>query len=65
MASPDGNTHNQIDYILTMTRFKSSINKATTRTYPAADIYSDHEMVLCNIKLKLKRSRKKINEVKI
>jgi len=55
--SPDGKTHNQIDYILFPQRLKSSINKAMTRTFPGADIGSDHDLVLTNIKLKLKSSR--------
>ena len=55
--SPDGKTHNQIDYILTPRRFNSSIKQSGTITYPGADINSDHDLVLCNIKLKLKSSR--------
>ena len=55
--SPDGKTHNQIDYILTPRRFKSSIKQSSTRTYPVADINSGHYLVICNIKLKLKSSR--------
>ena len=51
--SPDGQTHNHIDYILTPQRFKSSIIKTSTRTYPGATINSDHDLVLCNIKMKL------------
>ena len=47
------NTHNQIDYILTPRRFKSSIITTSTRTYPGADIGSNHDLVLCNLKLKL------------
>ena len=56
--SPYGKIHNQIDFILTPQRFKSSINKASTRTYPGADIYSDYDLVLCNLKIKFKRSKK-------
>lgn len=56
--SPDGMHHNQIDYILAPQRFKSSINKAKTRTYPGADIGSDHDLVLCTIKLKLNLKRR-------
>ena len=56
--SPDVKMHNKIDFILTPQRFKSSINKASTRTYTGADIYSDHDLVLCNLKIKLKRSKK-------
>ena len=55
--SPDGKTHNQIDYILTPIRFKSSIKQSSTITYPGADINSDHDLVLCNITLKLKSNR--------
>ncbi|KAI8512774.1 hypothetical protein Bbelb_094130 [Branchiostoma belcheri] len=56
--SPNGRVHNQIDFILTPRRFKSSINMAQTRTFPGADVGSDHDMVLMNLKLKL-RSQKK------
>ncbi|XP_071500074.1 uncharacterized protein [Diadema antillarum] len=51
--SPNGQVHNQIDFILVPQRFKSSINKANTRTFPGADIGSDHDLVLTTIKLKL------------
>ena len=34
--SPNGKIHYQIDYILVPRRFKSSINKANTRTFPGA-----------------------------
>ena len=56
--SPNGEVHNQIDYILMPQRFKSSIIRTSTRTYPGADINSDHDLVLCNMKLKLKVNRK-------
>ena len=53
--------HNQIDYILTPWHFKSSINKAKTRTYPGADIGSDHDLVLLVMKVKLKKKQKPTN----
>lgn len=56
--SPNGQVHNQIDYILVQQKFKSSINKAKTRTFPGADIGSDHDMVLMTFKLKLSTKRK-------
>ena len=56
--SPDDKTHNHINFILTPQRFKSSINNESTRTYSGADIYSDHDLVLCNLQIKLKRSKK-------
>ena len=34
--------------------FKSSINKAKTRTFPGADISSDHDLMMTTFKLKLK-----------
>ncbi|XP_076454867.1 uncharacterized protein LOC143289703 [Babylonia areolata] len=55
--SPNGQVHNQIDFILTPQRYKSSINKANTRTFPGADIGSDHDLVLATFKLKLKCKR--------
>ena len=42
LHSPDGITHNQIDYILNLQRFKSSINNTNTRTYPGATINRIH-----------------------
>ena len=48
--SPNGLFHNQIDYILILQWFKSSIQKASTRTYPGAEINSDHDLVLCNMR---------------
>ena len=56
--SPNGEIHNQIDYILTPCRFKSSINKAQTRSFPGADVGSDHDLVLTSIRLKLKSKKK-------
>ncbi|PVD33204.1 hypothetical protein C0Q70_04455 [Pomacea canaliculata] len=55
--SPGGLVHNQIDFILLPQRFKSSINKAQTRSFPGADIGSDHNLVLTSLKLKLKLRR--------
>ena len=45
----------QIDYILMPQRFKSSINKAGTRTFPGADIGSDHDLVMMSMRIRLKR----------
>jgi len=50
-----------IDYILAPKRFKSSINKAQTRTFPGADIGSDHDMVLMTLQIKLKTKNQKRN----
>ena len=53
----DGQDHNQIDSILTTQRFKSSINKANTRSFPAVNVGSERDLVLTTIKLKLKTKR--------
>ena len=59
--APNRKTHNQIDFILTPRRFKSSINRAKTRTYPGADIGSDHDLVLMTMKVKLKKKQTAAN----
>ena len=55
--APNGQVHNKIDFILTSQRFKTSINKANTRSFPGADIGSGRNLVLTTIKLKLKTKR--------
>lgn len=50
--SPDGSHHNMIDFIITQQRWKTSV--INCRTFQGADISSDHSLVLCNIKLRLK-----------
>ena len=52
-ASPDGVHKNMIDLILIQQRWKSSI--INCRTFQSADICSDHSLVLCNIRLRLKK----------
>jgi len=56
--SPDGKTHNQIDFILISKRFSSGINRAKTRTFSKPDIGSDHDLVMMPLKIKLKISKK-------
>ncbi len=46
----NGQVHKQIDLILAPQRFKSSINKVNTK-------WSDHDLVLITIKLKLESKR--------
>ena len=54
--SPDGTHHNQIDYILVKEQFRLSIKTARTRTFPCADVGSDHDMVM-TFQTRLKNSR--------
>ena len=56
--SPNGLIHNHIDDILTPHRCKSSIIRSVTRTYPGADINSDHDLVMCNLHLKLRSNKR-------
>lgn len=56
--SPNGEHHNQKDYIMVKRRFQSSVNIAKTRSFPGADIGSDHELVIMTLKLHLKRVKK-------
>ena len=63
--SPNHAYHNHIDYILTKTIFRSSVNLQQTRTFPAADVGSDHDLLMMTFRLKLKRVKKdKFNRIK-
>jgi hypothetical protein len=57
--SPDGVHKNMIDVILVQQRWKSSV--INCRTFQSADIGSDQSLVLCDIKLHLKKIYHKIN----
>ena len=52
-TSPDGQHQNQTDYIHCSQRWKSSIQSAKTR--PGADCGSDHELLIAEFRLKLKK----------
>ena len=56
--SPGGLYHNQIDYIFVSKRFSTSVNVNKTRSFPGADIGSDHDMVLMKFTLRLKSPKK-------
>ena len=53
--SPNGGYHNQIDYIMVRTRFMTNVNTAKTRSFPGADIGSDHDLVMMSFRLPLKK----------
>ena len=55
-TSPDGQHRNQTDYILCSQRWRSSIQSAKTR--PGADCGSDHELLIAQFRLKLKKVEK-------
>ena len=56
--SPDGKHHNQIDYILVKKCFRSGVNIHRTRSFPGADIGSDHDLVMMTFQVRLKKTRK-------
>ena len=51
--SPGDVIRNQIDYILIRKRFRNSVKNC--KTYPGADIGSDHNPLVCKISVRLKR----------
>ena len=55
-TSPDGQYHNQIDYILCSQRWRSSIQSAKTR--PGPDCGSDHKLLISKFRLKMKEGGK-------
>ena len=57
--SNDGKTQKQIDYILVSRRFQSSTIPNKTRSFPGADVGSDHTLVMINVPVKLRRIPKK------
>ena len=56
--SSNGKHHNQIDYILLKKRFRSGVNIHRTRSFPGADIGSDHDLVMITFRVRLKKARK-------
>ena len=50
--SPDGKTRNQIDYIIIKRRWRTSIT--LTKTYAGADCGSDHQLLVADIRSRLK-----------
>ncbi|XP_042856752.1 craniofacial development protein 2-like [Penaeus japonicus] len=61
-TSPNGDYKNQIDYILVKNRWKSSI--IATKTLPGADCGSDHELLIANLKVRLKKVKKENQPVR-
>ena len=56
--SPNGQHHNQIDYIIVRKRFRSGENIARTLSFPGADIESNHDLLMLTFHLRLKRFSK-------
>ena len=47
-----------VDYILVKKRFRSGVNIHRTRSFPGADIGSDHDLVMMTFQVGLKMARK-------
>ena len=52
----DQTTRNQIDYVIGKTRWISSVRRATT--LPGADCRTDHDLLIADVKIKLKRIKR-------
>ena len=55
--SPDGKTHKLLDYILINRRFGTSMKDV--KVLPASCVGSDHDLVVCRLKLSLLRRKRK------
>ena len=56
--SPDRKHHNQTYYILVRKHFGSGVNIHRTRSFPGADIGSDHDLVMMTFRVHLKEVKK-------
>ena len=54
-TSPNGKSENQIDHILVSKQHRTSV--LDTRAMRGADVGTDHELVRCKIRIKLKRNK--------
>ena len=50
----------QLDYIAVRQRYRNSVKNA--RSYPGADIDSDHNLVMMNVNIRLKRNIQRARE---
>jgi len=53
--APDGKHTNMIDLVLVDRRWKTAVK--VCRTFQGADVSSDHSLVMCKLKLRLKRTK--------
>ena len=58
--SPGDIYRNQIDFILINKRFRNAVKQA--RTYPGADVGSDHNPLMIKMNIKLKKPEEKANQ---
>ena len=60
-TSPDGRTNNQIDHITINQKWRRSMTDV--RVIRGADVSSDHHLVLCKLRVKLKRTTKRTSQL--
>jgi hypothetical protein len=60
-SHPNEKSKNMIDFIMINQRWKNCI--LDSRSFPSADIGSDHQLVMCKLRLKLKCSSKRNNQL--
>ena len=60
---PGGRIKNQIDFVTINHRFRKAVQNA--KTYPGADCNSDHNPVVCNMKVRLRRLKEVSSEAKL
>ena len=60
--SPNGQHHNQIDYILVRKRFRKRVNIARTRSFPGANTGSYHDLLMMTFRLRLKKKKKSASQ---
>ena len=56
--SPNGQHHNQINYILVRKRLRLGVDSSRTRTFQGADICIDHDLLMMTFHFHLKRISK-------
>ena len=62
LVSPDALTTNQIDYIIVPQRWKTSVLDVKSR--PGADCGSDHQLLQCTLKMKVKTIKRKTPSIR-
>ena len=61
-TAPNGETKNQIDYVLVDKRFRNGVQNS--KSMPGADCESDHNPVIMKMKIKLQSVRKSKKTIK-
>src|SRR6218665_3963979 len=63
LESPDRRTHNLTDYIIVNRKLMGGVRNS--RAFPSADVGSDHQLIMMNVRLKLKAKKGTVQTRKI